>query len=436
MSVLPRRLLTALALVLATPAMAADSTGIGASPQLPAPDESHAVTNFSRQVGWPAERLPMAPRGFAVSAFATQMDSPRWIYVTGNGDVLVAEARTKPKPNADEPEAKTDGMRASGTVTGSSADRITLLRDGDKDGVPELRTVLLEGLNQPFGMAELGGYLYVGNTDAVVRFPYKPGQERIDPAEADTVATLPAGGYNNHWTRNLKVSADGSKLLVTVGSASNVAENGIGEEHRRANILEMNPDGSGERVLAGGLRNPNGLAYEPVSGALWTAVNERDNLGDELVPDYITSVQDGGFYGWPYAYWGQHEDPRRAGEAPELVAKTIVPDYAVGSHTASLGLAFAPAGNSWPAAYASGAFIGQRGSWNRTEFSGYRVAFVPFADGKPSGEMQDFLTGFMADARTGETYGRPVGVTFAADGALLVADDTGGVVWRVAPAAE
>jgi glucose/arabinose dehydrogenase len=278
-------------------------------------------------------------------------------------------------------------------------------------------------------MTLVGDKLYVANTDGVVRFPYREGQTRID-ASGELILPLPAGGYNNHWTRNIIATLDGQKLYISVGSASNVGEYGMDEEVRRANILEINPDGSGEKIFASGLRNPNGMDWEPESGVLWTAVNERDGLGNDLVPDYITSVRDSGFYGWPYSYYGQNEDPRRAGERPDLVVRAIPPDFALGSHTASLGLVFYD-GDSFPERYRGGAFIGQRGSWNRSEFSGYRVVFVPFAGGRPSGDAEDFLTGFMADPESGEAYGRPVGLALLPDGSLLVADDAGDTVWRV-----
>jgi glucose/arabinose dehydrogenase len=350
--------------------------------------------------------------------------------------VLLAEARTLPKtpPKADaSPEEKEKfkemdaGMRQAKTVTGDSPNKITLLRDPDGDGRPEVRETFLAGLNQPFGMAQLNDTLFVGCTDAVMAFPYQQGQTRIE-AKGMKILDLPAGGYNNHWTRNIIGSKDGAKLYITVGSASNNAEHGTGEEILRANILEANLDGTGARVFASGLRNPNGMDWEPVTGSLWTAVNERDELGDELVPDYLTSVQDGGFYGWPYAYFGAHEDPRLKGVRPDLVKKTIVPDVPLGSHTASLGLAFYE-GDRFPQKYRGGAFVGQRGSWNRSEFSGYRVAFVPFKAGKPAGEAEDFLTGFIASES--EVYGRPVGVAVASDGSLLVTDEPANIIWRV-----
>jgi glucose/arabinose dehydrogenase len=297
-------------------------------------------------------------------------------------------------------------MIGAGSI-GVSANRITLLRDEDRDGVAETRSVLLQNLNQPFGMALVGETLFVANTDGVMRFPYKEGQTRIE-SPGEMILPLPAGGYNNHWTRNILASRDSRKLFVTVGSASNAGEYGLDTEIRRANILEINLDGSGERVFASGLRNPNGMAWEPTTGALWTAVNERDHLGDDLVPDYITSVREDGFYGWPYSYFGKNEDPRQEGRRPDLVARAIVPDYALGSHTASLGLAFHNH-SSFPERYRGGAFIGQHGSWNRSRFSGYKVVFVPFRDGKPAGPLEDFLTGFMANPQTGEAHGRPVG---------------------------
>jgi glucose/arabinose dehydrogenase len=293
-----------------------------------------------------------------------------------------------------------------------------------------LRTTFLSGLKQPFGMALIGNTFYVANTDGVWRYPYRTGDTQIADA-GQKILDLPEGGYNNHWTRNLLVSADGSKIFVTVGSGSNVGENGAANEFHRANVLEINPDGSGLRIFASGTRNPNGLAYEPQSHVLWTVVNERDMLGDDLVPDYLTRVRDGDFYGWPYSYWGKHVDARVTPQRPDLVVKAITPDYALGAHTAPLGLAFYTA-NAFPAHYRGGAFIGQHGSWNRRQYSGYKVIFVPFVDGMPSGLPEDFLTGFMADKVNGIAYGRPVGVAVDRTGALLVADDTGNIVWRVA----
>jgi glucose/arabinose dehydrogenase len=401
-------------------------------PKLPPPFETKSVVKHPKVIGWPADKTPTARDGFTVSLYADKFDSPRWLYVLPNGDLLVAEARTLPKPEkpkTEEEKKKAEGMKESKTVTGGSADRITLLRDADKDGKPEVRETFLEGLNQPFGMALIGDELFVANTDAVLRFPYKTGETKIT-AKGTAIVYLPKGGYNNHWTRNLLASADGKKLYISVGSASNVGEFGMKEEHQRACILEVSPDGTGLREFGAGLRNPVGMAWEPTTKTLWTAVNERDELGDELVPDYMTSVKDGGFYGWPYSYYGATEDPRRKGERPDLVKKALVPDVPLGAHTASLGLCFYTA-EQFPQKYRGGAFVGQRGSWNRSQFSGYKVAFVPFKDGKPAGPPEDFLTGFIANES--EVYGRPVCTCVAPDGSLLVTDDVTDRIWRVAP---
>jgi glucose/arabinose dehydrogenase len=403
---------------------------------LPEPFATPSTVKFPKVIGWPAGKTPTAPEGFTVQAFVREIENPRWIYVLPNGDVLVSQARTMPKPKPEEAaspekkqkqEKKDDGMKKSKTVTGDSPNKITLLRDANGDGTPEVNQEFLAGLNQPFGMVLVEDTLYVACTDAVMAFPYKQGQTQITD-KGMKIVDLPAGGYNNHWTRNVVANKDGSKLYVSVGSASNVAEHGTAEEMLRADILEVNRDGTALRVFASGLRNPVGMDWEPVTGKLWTAVNERDELGDELVPDYITSVQDGGFYGWPFAYFGAHEDPRLKGVRPDLVKKSIVPDVPMGSHTASLGLAFYD-GESFPEKYRGGAFVGQRGSWNRSQFTGYRVAFVPFKDGKAAGEAEDFLAGFIAN--DSEVFGRPVGVAVAADGSLLVADEPANIVWRV-----
>jgi glucose/arabinose dehydrogenase len=399
-----------------------------ATPSLPQPYATPSAVNFPLVVDWPEGRTPRAPDGFRVTLWADGLDYPRWFHVLPNGDVLVAEARTIPRPGEDENAPEAEGMRRSRAL-GRSANRITLFRDADGDGVPELRETFLEGLHQPFGMALLGDTFYVANTNGVLRFPYRAGQTRIEGA-GERILTLPEGGYNNHWTRNIVVGPGGRKLYVTVGSASNIGEYGMDEEHRRACILEINPDGSNERLYASGLRNPVGLDFEPETGVLWTAVNERDGLGDELVPDYITSVREGGFYGWPYAYFGQIEDPRLKGQHPDLVARSLAPDFPVGAHTASLGLVFCR-GTAFPERYRGGAFIGQHGSWNRSQLSGYQVVFVPFARGRPSGPMESFLTGFVADDDRSLVYGRPCGVTELPDGSLLVADDAGNRVWRV-----
>ena len=381
--------------------------GMGPQPDLPSPNTAHRVVNRSHGGGWPAGRTPRAPQGFTVTAYGTGLDNPRMILPLPGGEVLVAEA---PRAN-----------------------RITLLRGQGRDGTAAERLVLLDGLNRPFGMAVLGDTLFVANTDGLLRFPWNGGRGTIT-ARGEKILDLPAGGYNNHWTRNLLPARDGRSLFITVGSGSNVAENGLENERRRACILRVNPDGSDERLFASGLRNPVGMAWEPGSGELWTVVNERDNIGDDLVPDYLTHVRQGGFYGWPYSYFGQHADPRlrdRMGNRErEMVARAIVPDYALGPHTASLGLDFST-GSAFPAEWRGGAFIGQRGSWNRTAFAGYRVIYVPFANGRPNGPARDFLTGFMADAETGQVNGRPVGVAMDAVGALLVADDSGNTVWRI-----
>lgn len=373
---------------------------------LPAPYATKSVRNEGKAIGWEDGQMLQAPAGFKVEKFAADLDHPRWIYQAPNGDIFVAESNTR-----------------------KSADRITLFRDTNQDGKPDQKETFLENLNQPFGMLVLNGSFYVANTDGLMRYPYKEGQTKMT-AEGQKILDLPAGGYNNHWTRNLLSNADGSKIYVSVGSASNVAEHGMDEEKRRANILEINPDGTGERVYASGLRNPVGMDWAPGTNTLWTAVNERDELGDELVPDYLTSVKQGGFYGWPFSYYGDNVDPRRKDENPELVKKAIVPDVPLGSHTASLGLAFYDQAK-FPTKYRNGAFVGQHGSWNRSKLAGYKVVFVPFAQGKPSGKMEDFLTGFVADEEASKVYGRPVGVTVLADGSLLVADDDGNTIWRV-----
>jgi glucose/arabinose dehydrogenase len=396
--------------------------------ELPAPDTNAAKNKFSKVIGWPEGKTPIAPEGFTVTKYASGFKSPRNIYVAPNGDILVVLSNSE-RSAKDKVVGAITGKSKS-EVAGESANTVVLLRDPNKDGIPELKSNFLTGLNQPYGVLIIGSSFYVANTDGVMMFPYKTGDTKITAA-GKKILSLPAGGYNNHWTRNLIANADNSKIFVAVGSGSNVGENGMENEVRRANILEINPDGTGERVYASGLRNPVGMAWAPGTSTLWTAVNERDGLGDNLVPDYITSVKEGGFYGWPYSYYGQNEDPRQKGQKPDLVAKTIVPDVSVGAHTASLGLAFYT-GNKFPAAYKSGAYVGQHGSWNRSELSGYKVAFVPVTNGKASGKMQDFLTGFIADADKGEVYGRPVGVAVAPDGALLVADDVSSTVWRVA----
>ncbi len=374
---------------------------------LPPPYSSKSVTNNSKVVDWPEGKMPTAPEGFVVTRFAGELDNPRNTYVGPNGDIFVVESSTK-----------------------GSADRITIFQDKNGDGEYEVREKFKDGLKSPYGVLILNQHFYVANTDGLYRFAYKPGQLKLE-GEGEKIVELPAGGYNNHWTRNLIANEDGSKIYISVGSASNAAEHGMEEEKRRAGILEVNPDGSGEIIYASGLRNPVGMSWNPVTKELWTAVNERDELGDDLVPDYITSVKKGGFYGWPYSYFGDIEDPRLEGQAPDLVAKAIVPDVAVGSHTASLGLTFYDA-SDFPEEYKNGAFVGQHGSWNRQKLSGYKVRFVPFENGKPAGQPQDFLTGFVSDSDSSEVYGRPVDVTVLPDGALLVNDDSGNTLWKVA----
>lgn len=397
---------------------------------LPALYATKSKTNFSKVIGWPAGKTPVAPDGFSVTKFADSLDHPRWIYIASNNDIFVAESNTvlsglKKLGAKVSRKIKTQGY-------GESADRITLFRDNDGDGRYEVRSLFKEGLNQPLGMLVLGNYFYVANTDGLVRFNYSPGDTKITQ-RGTVVLSLPAGGYNNHWTRNIIASKKGDKIFVSVGSGSNVAEHGMENEVRRANILEINPDGSSERIYASGLRNPVGMAWAPGTQTLWTAVNERDELGDELVPDYITGVKDGGFYGWPYSYFGRQEDPRmKKKQRPDLVKKAIVPDLALGAHTASLGLAFDEE-NRLPGKYKGGAFIGQHGSWNRSQLAGYKVVFVPFEGGKPAGKTEDFLTGFIADASKSEVYGRPVGIALTEHGSLLVADDVSGIIWLVRP---
>jgi glucose/arabinose dehydrogenase len=398
----------------------------GANPQLPAPDTSEIpAVGFAHAIGWPQGRTPQPAKGTSVAAFARGLDHPRWLYVLPNGDVLVAESNAPQDIGesgiGDHIQHWVMDYVGAGT---KSANRISLLRDAG-NGVAETRP-FLEGLNSPFGMALAGGRLYVANTDALWSFPYVEGETKITAA-GKKIVDLPAHPIG-HWTRNVIASRDGRLLYVTVGSGSNRAEGGMGIEEGRAAIWEVDPASGKHRIFASGLRNPNGMAWEPQTGALWTAVNERDGLGSDLVPDYMTSVTDGGFYGWPYSYYGGHVDTRVAPPRPDLVAKALAPDYALGNHTASLGLAFS-AGSALPPPFANGVFIGQHGSWNRKPLSGYRVIFVPFSAGKPAGGPIVALDGFLSDS--GEAYGRPVGVAIDKHGALLVADDVGNTVWRV-----
>jgi glucose/arabinose dehydrogenase len=411
-----------------------ENAGVGPRPALPLPHPTLIPTvHIAPAKGWPAGATPVAAAGLAVNAYAAGLDHPRWLYVLPNGDVLVAESNGPPRPdNAGGIKGwvmKLLTKRAGGGVP--SANRITLLRDTDGDGIAETRTVFLSGLNSPFGMTLIGSDLYVANTDSIMRFPYKAGDAQIT-APGVKVVDLPAGTINHHWTKNIIASRDGSRLYVTVGSNSNAGENGIENEVNRAAILEVNPATGSSRLFASGLRNPNGMDWQPQSGALWTVVNERDELGSDLVPDFLTSVQDGAFYGFPYSYYGQHVDARVKPQRPDLVARAIAPDYALGTHGAPLGLVFYR-GSLLPQRYAGGAFIGQHGSWNRKPRSGYKVIFVAFADGRPVGAPEDVLTGFVN--AEGDALGRPVGVAVDRAGALLVADDVGNVIWRVKPAA-
>jgi glucose/arabinose dehydrogenase len=409
------------------------SAGMGPNPTLPPPSTSLVPTvKIAPATGWPNGAQPTPAPGLTVTAFAAGFDHPRWIYVLPNGDVLVAETNAPPRPG-DATGIRGWFMRHIMRQVGAgvpSADRITLLRDSNGDGVADTRAVFLDGLHSPFGMALVGDTFYVANADAVMRFPYKPGETRIGEPGVKVV-DLPGGPINHHWTKNLIASRDGSKLYASVGSNSNAADKGIEVEEGRAAIWEIDPKTGSHRVFASGLRNPVGMAWEPVSGALWTAVNERDELGSDLVPDYMTSVRDGAFYGWPYSYFGQNVDDRVKPQRPDLVAKAVVPDYALGPHTASLGLAFAHDAKLTPA-FASGAFVGQHGSWNRRPPSGYKVIFVPFRDGRPAGDAVDVLTGFLS--ADGDARGRPAGVAIDRQGGLLVADDVGDVIWRVSPA--
>jgi glucose/arabinose dehydrogenase len=409
------------------------AAGFGPQPQLPAPHKSLLPTvHIAPAKGWAAGEKPTAAPGLVVSAYATGLDHPRWLTVLPNGDVLVAETNAPPKPE--------DGkglrgwvmkqvMKRAGAGT-PSANRITLLRGIGADGSAASRSVFLEQLRSPFGMALVGNEFYVANSDGVVRFPYVEGATRIEAA-GTSVAPLPAGPINHHWTKNVIASGDGAHLYATVGSNSNVGENGMAAEEGRAAIWEIDPKTGAARIFASGLRNPNGMAWG-ADGTLWTVANERDEIGSDLVPDYLTSVRDGAFYGWPYSYYGQHVDERVQPPRPDLVAKAVSPDYALGPHTASLGLA-SSAGAALPAPFSGqGMFVGQHGSWNRRPHSGYKVIFVPFANGRPSGAPVEVLTGFLSE--DGDAKGRPVGVAIDKTGALLVADDVGNAIWRITAA--
>jgi hypothetical protein len=405
--------------------------GTGKNPVLPSPKKSLIPTvNIAKAVGWQGDSKPIAAPGLEVHAFAQNLEHPRWLYALPNGDVLVAETNAPPKP-----KSETGGIRS--WITGKvmaragaavpTANRITLLRDTNQDGIADERKVFLQGLNSPFGMALIGNDFYVANADAIVRFAYTPGSTEIT-GNGTKVLDLPGGPINHHWTKNIIASNDGSKLFITVGSNSNVAERGMENEVGRAAIWELDVKSGQHRIFASGLRNPNGMAWESSSNTLWTVVNERDEIGSDLVPDYLTSVKDGGFYGWPYSYFGQHVDKRVEPQNPDLVASALMPDYALGPHTGSLGLVSSK-DNKLSEQYKNGMFIGQHGSWNRKPYSGYKVIFVPFSNGQPAAAPIDVLTGFINDK--GEAQGRPVGVLIDQRGGLLVADDVGNSVWRV-----
>ena len=418
----------ALGVVASSQAFAQVGSQTGANPQLPAPHKRLIPTvNIAPAIGWPAGAQPTVAAGLAVKAFAQGLDHPRWLYVLPNGDVLVAETNAPPQPAETGVRNWVMGkvMKRAGAGV-PSANRISLLRDANGDGVAELHTVFLQNLHSPFGMALLDGRLYVANADAIVSVAYHAGDTQITETPRKLV-DLPGGPRNHHWTKSLLADAAQHRLYVGVGSNSNVGENGMAEETGRAAIWEIDAASGKHRVFASGLRNPVGLAWEPGTHALWAVVNERDELGDDLVPDYLTSVREGAFYGWPYSYYGQHVDTRIQPARPDLVAKAIPPDYSLGSHVAPLGLAFSE-GAKLPG-YGAGAFVGEHGSWNRKQAAGYKVVFVPFAQGKPDGAPRDVLGGFV-NAK-GEARGRPVGVAIAADGSLLVADDVGNRVWRV-----
>jgi glucose/arabinose dehydrogenase len=412
------------------PALAPQAT-FGPNPVLPPPrNQSIPVVNIAPRDGWGPGQAPVPAAGLQVSALATGLDHPRWLLVLPNGDVLVAETNRPPEKGGGLMGMIMGAVMKKAGAGVPSANRITLLRDADGDGVAEVRTSFLSGLYHPFGMALAGGDLYVANADGIVRFPYRPGQTQIT-AQPVRVTDLPGGPRNHHWTKNVVAAPDGRTLFAAVGSNSNVAEHGMAEEAGRAAIWRVDRATGEKQLFATGLRNPVGMDFVPQTGWLWTSVNERDTLGIDLVPDYMTSVREGGFYGWPYSYYGQNVDVRPKPPRPDLVARAIKPDYALGAHTASLGLTFYKSG-SLPARYWGGAFVGQHGSWNREPRSGYQVIFVPFAGGQPAGPPEVILSGFVN--ANGHALGRPVGVAVAKDGALLVADDVGNVVWRVTAA--
>ena len=405
------------------------STTTNQADSVPQPYATKSVMNFSNVVGWKETEAPKAPDGFVVNRYADSLQNPRWMYVLPNGDVLVAESNTE-HGLLEKAGAVIIGASKSNDMR-KSANRITILRDRDKDGKPDIKETFLSGLNQPFGMLLIKNKMYVANTDALWMFPYKKGALKIT-GEGKKIIDLPAGKNNRHWTRNIITNSKKNKIYIAIGSGSNVAENGLEADKDKARIWEINSDGSGLKVYASGLRNPVGMDWTPGTQTLWVAVNERDELGDNLVPDYITSVKRGGFYGWPFSYFGQHIDPRIEvkDQRPELVKKAIVPDVALGSHTASLGLLFYT-GKQFPSEYRNGAFIAQHGSWNRSVLAGYKVIFIPFENGKPAGKEEDFLTGFIVDRDEEKVHGRPVGLAMLPDGSLLVTDDTSDTIWKV-----
>ena len=399
--------------------------------KLPAPFATGSAKNFSEVISWKNGEMPIAPPGFLISQFANGLQHPRWIYVAENGDIFVAESNTILKGILKLGAAVSRKIKTQ--HIGESINRITMYRDSDKNGIPEKSYVFAQGLNQPFGMLIIGNHFYVGNTDALIKYDYNLGDTLLRQMTAKEIVELPAGKYNRHWTRNIITNKAKDKIYIGVGSGTNVAEKGLENEVRRACILEVNPDGTSERIYASGLRNPVGMDWAPGTQTLWAAVNERDELGDELVPDYLTGVQPGGFYGWPFFYFGQHTDPRMAGQqSPVPIEKVIVPDVQLGSHTASLGLLFYRQ-HAFPAKYHNGAFITQHGSWNRSVLSGYKVIFIPFTNGRPSGVPEDFLTGFVADIASSKVHGRPVGIAVLADGSMLVSDDVSNIIWRITP---
>jgi glucose/arabinose dehydrogenase len=422
---------TALALSSCSESEPDPSNEIGANPKLPEQTQYLVPSmRIAKVVGWKSEETPDVADGLQIKALATGLKHPRSVYTLPNGDILVVESVAPPEKSATRPKDLIMGLLqsfATGGANNAGSNRITLLRDADGDGVAEIHDVFLDHLNSPFGVALVGNDLYVANTDAIVRYPYTAGETKIS-GPGTVLTPLPGGPIDHHWTKSLVASADGTLLYVGVGSNSNITENGIQAEKDRAAIWEVDRATGRYRIFADGLRNPNGLSWEPETRALWTVVNERDELGPNLVPDYMTSVKDGGFYGWPYSYYGKNIDPRVMPQRPELVAKAIVPDYALSSHVAPLGMTFYTATNL-PETYRSGAFVGEHGSWNRKQFNGYKVVYIPFAKGMPTGKPQDVITGFL-NAKL-EARGRPVGLGVDKTGGLLVADDVGNAVWRV-----